>query len=146
MKFYVTRKILVGIILALCALIYFMFLTGCARGAVQPGAAASIPTGPAQVLSRIAIAATAVAGASLIACGFLAVFYANKYLVAKLAIACVAIIIASQIVYQFGQHLGIVSLIAALAAVAGAGLWAWAHLSKIEKRLMCDLNRDGKIG
>jgi len=146
MKFYVTRKILVGIILALCALIYVMFLSSCSRGAVQPGITQSVPGGPAAILSRIALAATAVAGTGLVACGFLAVFYANKFLVAKLAIACAATIIASQVVYQFGQYLGVASLVAVVVGIGVAGVWAWAHLAKIEKRFNCDINQDGKIG
>jgi hypothetical protein len=133
--------------LLLCSIVALVFvLSGCGRGAVQPGDAEAVQRGPAQILSRIAVIATAVAGAALVACGFLAVFYHDKFLVAKLAIACVATVICAQVTYQFGNHLGAISLGALVVAIAAAGFLAWRHLGKIEKRLDIDLNGDGSIG
>lgn len=98
------------------------------------------------MLHYLAVGATAVAGAILIACAFLAWFYPDKLKVAKLAIACITIIIGSQITYWLGSHLVLASVLALLACACGAGIWAWVHRRALERKTGLDFNRDGKVG
>ena len=148
MKFYVTRKTLVGVILALCAVIFFLALSGCGSRGSLPGSNPPWFHGgsPASVLTRLALVATALAGAGLIACAFLAAFYPDKAKVAKLAVACVTIIIGSQITYWLGSHLVLATVLSLVAILCGLGIYGWIHRRELEKKTGIDLNRDGKIG
>lgn len=140
MKWYEWIPVLILVI----ALLFTLY--GCGSRGSVPGSTQSVPRGPAGVLTYISLIATAVAGSLLIACAFLAVFYHDKLKVAKLAIACVTVIVGSQIVYWLGSHLVLASFLALLVAAGGAGLWVWVHRRKIEVKTGIDINRDGKIG
>ena len=147
MRFFITKKNLVWVIIALCALTILISLSACgSREAVPEKPETFLSGGPGGILIKLSLVATALAGTGLIACAFLAIFYYNKFYVAKLAIACTATIVGSQIVYQFGHHLGAAALVAAVLSVAAAGWWGWAHLGKIEKKIKLDLNFNGRIG
>lgn len=131
------------LVLALVLAVLLSALVGCSRGSVPGPGTPSVPGGPAAVLTRIALIATAVAGSCLVACAFLAVFYPNKWLVAKLAIACVAVIVGSQVVFWLGAHLVAVAL---AAGVLGLGYLGWRHLARLEKVTGVDFNRNGRLG
>jgi len=147
MKFYITRKTLVGVILALCGVIFFLALSGCgSRGSLPAGNPSFFHGGPSGVLTKLAILATALAGTGLIACAFLAMFYPDKLKVAKLAVACVTVIIGSQITYWLGAHLVLATCLSIVALLCGLGVYAWIHRRELEKKIGVDLNRDGKIG
>lgn len=147
MKFYFTRKTLVGVILALCGLIFWMALTGCgSRGSLPASPPSFFHGGPSGVLTKLALFATALAGTGLIACAFLAMFYPDKAKVAKLAVACVTVIIGAQITFWLGAHLVLASVLSLLAIVCGLGVYGWVHRRALEKKIGIDLNKDGKIG
>lgn len=127
-------------VMILCSLaILLLLVTGCAtRIAVDNHQS----TSPGSILIKLSLVATALAGAGLLASGFLAIFYPDKAQVAKFAGVCIATLGIAQAVYWLGSHPWIMGL----AIVGTVGLWAWSHCRLIEKWLGKDLNRDGKVG
>lgn len=129
-----------------------LFLAGCGqRGALPAGTHTPwFHGGPSGVLTGIALAATALAGVGLIACAFLAWFYPDKLKIAKLAIACITIIVGAQVTYWLGEHVVLATCLAILALAAGAGVWVWVHrrtlVCEIEKNTGIDINNDAKVG
>jgi hypothetical protein len=142
-----TKRTLAWALFLALAVGFTIFLTACARGSVQadPTGAGS-HAGPSGVLARVAVIASALAGSLLVACAFLAVFWPDKTKVAKLAVACVTILIGAQAVYWLGQHLVLATGIVALVLLLGGFVYLWVHRRSIETSIGADLDRDGKIG
>jgi amino acid permease len=134
--------------IAIVAVLATLFITGCAsRGALPAGKGTPwLHGGPAGVLTSIAVIATALAGTGLIACAFLAMFYPDKLKVAKLAVACVTIIIGAQITYWLGSHLVLATCLSILSLVCGLVVYGWVHRRELEVKTGIDINRDGSIG
>ena len=137
----------VAVLIALgCAAV--LMLTGC--GSPVPRSpddgAPGVPGGPTSVIHGIALVASGLAGAGLLVCALGAVFWPDKSRIAKLAVACLAVLVAAQCLYWIGDHLKIAAGLAALALALGAVGWAWVHRKAIEKRTGIDLNRDGRLG
>jgi hypothetical protein len=106
-----------------------------------------LPTGsPGTLLTKIAFAFTAIAGIGLLACAALAWFWPNKLQIAKLAIACVCVIICTQILFWLGQHLALAAGLAVAVLAAGGALYLFIHRKDIERRTGIDLDGDGKVG
>jgi hypothetical protein len=129
------------LVLALVLAVLLSALVGCTRGSV-PGGAPSIP-GPASIVTRIGTIALAIGSAGLVACGFLAWFYPNKFTVLKLFIACLTLIASGAVLHFVAAHLG---WLVACGVVLVAGYLCYRHVARLEKALGMDLNRDGKIG
>lgn len=147
MKYLANTKAITWGIFLLAAVVFAFLLSACSRGVVPPiPACPGAHGGPSGVLTRVAIIASAVAGSLLVACAFLAVFWPDKTKVAKLAVACVTILIGAQAVYWLGQHLVLATGIVVMALVIGGGVYLWIHRRAIEKTVGADLDRDGKIG
>jgi len=137
-----------ALLAAIAGVILTMFLSGCGnRGSLPAGTSTPFfHGGPSGVLTSLALVATALAGTGLIACAFLAMFYPDKLKVAKLAVACITVIIGSQITYWLGSHLVLATCLSIAALLCGAGVYAWIHRRELEKEIGIDLNRDGEIG
>lgn len=144
MKFYFTRKNLVVLVLFLCLLILWMFLSGCSRGAVQPDAPC-VSRGPANALAGLAVWATWIAGAGLLVCGLVA-FFRPSWAIAKAALACLAVMLSAGILHWISAHwailLGLCTGVILLSGVA----WAYINRHFLEKKTGVDLNRNGTIG
>lgn len=130
----------------LASVAFAVCLSGCLRGSVQPIPVGQDHAGPSAVLTRVAVIASAMAGSLLVACAFLAAFYPDKTKVAKLAVACVTVLIGAQAVYWLGQHLVLATGAVLVSLVLGGLVYAWVHRRSIEKALDTDIDRDGKVG
>jgi hypothetical protein len=133
--------------LGLFALAVLLALAGCGPVLRSPGdPAPGLHDGPAGVLHRLALVASWLAGAGLIACAVAAVFVPNKYLVGKAAIACVAVLLGAQVAYWLADHLAIAAGMAAVCLALCAVGWVWLHRKAIEKRTGIDLDFDKRLG
>ena len=131
-------------VLALCAV---LALTGCDTVARSPGATApGVHGGPAGVLHWIALVASGLAGAGLVLCAIGAVFHPNKFLVGKVAIACVATLLGCQIAYWLADHLRLAATLAVVLLAVCALAWVWLNRKALEVRAGVDFDRDGKVG
>lgn len=137
---------------ALMTLIIIMVIVTCTAGCSSRG---SLPDGkstpwfhggPGGVLTGLALVATALAGTGLIACAFLGMFYPDKLKVAKLAIACVTIIIGAQVTYWLGSHLVLATVLSLVVMLCGLGVYGWLHRRELEKKTGIDLNGNGTLG
>lgn len=132
------------LVAALVLAVLLAALVGCGRGSVPGANPPSVSGGPAGVLTRIALIATAVAGTGLVACAFGAAIFSSKWaMFARLALACLVVVAASQVVYWIGANSG---AFAAVAVVLVLGWLGWRHLARIEKALGVDINRNGRLG
>lgn len=151
MNFYITKKVLVFVILALCALLFWIFITGCGSpaGLRPPGTgAASVSTGPAGVLTSLALFATWASGVGLFLCGIAAALpvFPNKLLIGRLAICCLAGLLTAGIMHWIAGHWAlIVGLCIGVLVLCGIG-WVYLNRRYLEKKTGVDLNRDGRIG
>jgi hypothetical protein len=145
MRFFITKKILVGIIVALCALIYFMFLSGCGRGSVQPEPP-SVPGGPANALAGLAVWATWASGAGLLLCGVATFFLPNKLQILRIALGCIATMLTAGILHWISAHWAVLLGLCACVILLSGVAWAYINRRFLEKKSGVDLNRDGKIG
>ena len=150
MRFFITKKVLVGVILALCALIYVMFLSGCSHAAagLRPPGTPPVHGGAtvADILQRIALWSAWVGGISLTLCLVAIWFVPNKWTVGRIAICAVTLIASGQVIAWIGANIGLIAGCFIGLAVLGLGFLAWRHLGRVEKFLKRDLNGDGKIG
>ncbi len=147
MRFFITKKVLVGVIIALCAVIYVIFLSGCrSAGLRPPSSGATCISGPGSVLADVALYATWAAGVGLICCGIAAVWLPNKFNIAKVALGCFAALVVAGIMHWIAAHWAVLlGLCAGVLVLSGIG-WAYINRKALEKKSGVDLNRDGKIG
>lgn len=123
-------------------------LAGCGQGVRMPDHGSSFfhAGSPGEVLSKLALFFTALAGIGLIGCTVAAFFATNKWEVLKAAIFCFAAIIGCQILYWLGEHLALAVGLSLVAFSVFGGLYLFAHRKSIEIKTGIDFNQDGKIG
>lgn len=104
---------------------------------------------PGSLLTTIALVCTGLAGVGLVVCGIAAIWYPNKWKVAKLAITCFVVAACGQILYWYGQHLALASGLLAAVVVVGIAGYVFIHRKQIKKdiewRTGLDIDGDGKV-
>lgn len=149
MRYFITKKVLVGIIILLCAIIFAMFAMGCGgsvAGLRPPGQPCPVASAPAGVLSNVAIWATWAAAVGLLACGVAMVFLPNKARVGQAAVGCLAILLIAGILHWIAAHWALLMLLCLIVLLCCGGAYAYLNRKALEKKSGIDLNRDGKIG
>ncbi len=139
MRFYVTRRDLIWLVLFLSAVIYALFLTGCGAGLRPPGAP-SVHAGPAGALAGLAVWATWIAGVGLLCCGVAAIWLPNKLGVAKVALGCLTLLAVSFLLGWIAKHETLVLGSIAGVLLLGAIGYTWLHRKDVKKRTGIDLN------
>ncbi len=148
MRFFITKKVLVGVIIALCAVIYVIFLSGCGSAGLRPpGSGKTCISGPGSVLADVALYATWAAGVGLILCGIaIALRPAKAWEFAKVALGCFAALVVAGILHWIAAHWAILlGLCAGVLVLSGIG-WAYINRKALEKKSGIDLNQDGRLG
>ena len=133
-----------------CIGVIALILTSCGVPEVRPPgeATACVPGdgGVANALARIAVLSAWAGGIGLTLCLIALWFVPNKWTVAKLAAACIALIVSGQVVAFIGRHIGLITGIGVGVAVLALGVVAWRHIGKIERLIGKDINGNGKVG
>ena len=147
MKFYITRKTLVGVILALCGVIFFLALSGCgSRGSLPGGETTPGLHGIPKLIQSIAVAVSGMATVALIICGIALAFVPNKLAVAKFALAALAALVSAGILWYLAAYWALAIFGSAFVLLLGVFGYGYVHRKDIDRRTGIDLNRDGKIG
>ncbi len=147
MRFFITKKALVVVILALCAVIYAIFLSGCGHAGARPpvpSGKASV-SGPAGVVASVALYGTWIASVGLLCCGIAAIFAANKWEVVKLAIGCFAVLATAGLLHWVSAHWAILVCLVVIVLISSGVAYIWAHRRSLECSLGIDIDQDGEI-
>ncbi len=139
MRFYVTRRDLIWLVLFLSAVIYALFLTGCGAGLRPPGAP-SVHAGPAGALAGLAVWSAWAAGVGLLLCGVAAIWLPDKLGVAKIALGCFTMLVVSFLLGWIANHETLVLGSIAGVLLLGAIGYTWLHRKDVKKKTGIDLN------
>jgi len=134
----------------LCALLASIMLAVCLsacgfRHPLSPAVSTDHGSSPGDVLHRLALIATTLAGLAILVCGFAAIAlpdFITKKVCIRIASGAAAVIALSQIIYWVGSHTWLLVLV----LLGAAGIWVWLHLAVVERWLGKDLNGNGSIG
>lgn len=152
MNFFITKKMLVAVILLLCGILIAIWLTGCGHGTAglrPPGTGTpGVHGGPASALAGLAVWATWAAGVGLLLCGVAAALpiFPNKLAIAKVALGCLAGLITAGMLHWISAHWAVLLGLCAGVLVLSGVAWAYINRKALERRSGVDLNRDGRIG
>ncbi len=139
MRFYVTRRDLIWLVLFLSAVIYALFLTGCGAGLRPPGAP-RVHDGPAAALAGLAVWAAWAAGAGLLCCGVAAIWLPDKLGVAKIAVGFLTMLAVSFLLGWVAAHAALVMGGIVIVLLLGAVGYTWLHRADVKKKTGIDLN------
>ena len=144
MRFFITKKVLVGVIIALCAVIYVIFLSGCVRGSLPPAPKTGLHDGPAAALASLAVWAAWIAGIGLLGCGVMA-FLRPSFAVAKFACSCLTILCVSFLLGWVAANATIILGSVVVILLLGAVGYTWLHRVDVKKKTGIDLNWLGRV-
>ncbi len=125
-------------------------LTGC-WGSRPPGPAdgsSFFSGGPSVVLAHVAVLATWAAGGIFVLCGIAATlpWFPNKFLIAKVALGCLAALLTAGILHWISAHWAVLMGLCAGVLVLGGVAYLYLHRRQIERCTRTDLNGDGRVG
>ncbi len=125
-----------------CIISLAYLLSGCGpRTAVpnQPGSS-GVHDGPANALAGLAVYAAWVSGVGLLCCGVAAIFSADKFSVAKVAIGCLTVLAISFLLGWVAAHAAIIMGGCAAVLLCGAVGYIWLHRVDVKQKTGLDLN------
>ncbi len=139
MRFFITKKVLVGVIVALSAILFWIFFTGCGSAGLRPPGAPNVHAGPANALAGLAVWATWIAGVGLLCCGIAAVFRPSLE-IGKAALGCLAALVIAGILAWLAANLAVlVGLCIAVVVLSAVG-YLYLHRKVIKKKTGVDVN------
>jgi hypothetical protein len=146
-KFFITKKVLVFIIILLSLIIMAICIQGCGPAGVRPPELASKPAaGVPGVLQRIALLSAWIGGIGIIASLIGFVFAPNKWLIAKMLALAVVLLVGANVVAFIALHSGAFTAIGIGLMVCVIAALAWKYIGAIENWLKRDLDGNGDIG
>lgn len=147
MRFFITKKVLVTIIVLLALIMLAMALQGCGSVGLRPPAITDDnSSGVSGIVANLSLYLTALATLGFVGCIVAAFWTSNWIKFGKGALGCLIAISASQFAYWYGKHVGLITWLLVAAAVIAAGVYLWLHIRQFEKKTGIDIDRNGKIG
>ncbi len=142
-----TPRDVMWLLLCISAVAFAIALSGCGHAGLRPPATNGQTgvSGPAGVVATVALYGTWIASVGLLCCGIAAIFAANKWEVAKLAVGCFAVLATAAVLHWVSAHWAVLVGLCVVVLVSSGVAYGWLHRRSLECSLGIDIDQDGEI-